>query len=57
MIVVKCFGILSPESFTNVVLRRPDGSEEKLGYNRSLRDHPEIYDNAVDVLRLTRKAP
>lgn len=29
------FGILSPESFTNVVLRRPDGSEEKLGYERS----------------------
>jgi hypothetical protein len=23
----------------------------QLGYNRSLRDHPEIYDNAVDVLR------
>lgn len=29
------FGTLSPESFTNVVLRRPDGSEEKLGYERS----------------------
>lgn len=29
------FGILSPESFTNVVLRRPDGEEEKLGYERS----------------------
>lgn len=23
----------------------------QLGYNRSLRDHPEVYDNAVDVVR------
>ena len=29
------FGILGPESFTNIILRQPDGSEEKLGYERS----------------------
>jgi type III restriction enzyme len=29
------FGILSAESFTNLVLKRSDGSEERLGYERS----------------------
>lgn len=29
------FGILTPESFTRLVLKRPDGTEERLGYERS----------------------
>lgn len=29
------FGMLTPESFTNILLKQPDGTEEKLGYERS----------------------
>ena len=29
------FGMLTPESFTNILLKQPDGAEEKLGYERS----------------------
>lgn len=29
------FGMLTPESFTNIVFKQPDGTEEKLGYERS----------------------
>lgn len=29
------FGILTPESFTKVVIERPDGGEEQFGYTRS----------------------
>lgn len=34
------FGVLTPESFTAVVVETPDGGEEKLGYERSA----EIYE-------------
>ena len=34
------FGTLSAESFTNLVLKRPDGSEERLGFERS----KQLYD-------------
>lgn len=34
------FGMLTPESFTNLILKRPDGNEEKLGYERS----KQVYD-------------
>ena len=29
------FGMLSPESFTRLILKKPDGSEERLGHERS----------------------
>ncbi len=49
-------GILSAvdkalESITNAKLYFGRG-ETDIGYNRSLNDHPELYDNAVDVLKV-----
>ena len=42
------FGIITPESFTKVVVARPDGSEERLGYERSR----QVYDHlrATDMV-------
>ncbi|MGI6217241.1 MAG: DEAD/DEAH box helicase family protein [Coriobacteriales bacterium] len=36
------FGVLSPESFTKLVLTMPDGSEEELGYERSRKVYEEL---------------
>lgn len=39
------FGVLSPESFTNVILHSKDGSEEKLGHDRS----KDVYQTLEDA--------
>ena len=49
------FGILSPESFTNVVLRRPDGSEEKLGYERSKKVYESLEQQGLVEGKGTKK--
>ncbi|MCH4083875.1 MAG: DEAD/DEAH box helicase family protein [Olsenella sp.] len=41
------FGVLSPESFTSLVLRGPDGGEEMLGHERSKRVYEKLEERGL----------
>lgn len=45
------FGVLTPESFTNLIIKTPEGNEEKCGYERS----KGIYDALVAADMVTPK--
>ena len=49
------FGILSPESFTNIILRQPNGSEEKLGYERSKKVYESLEQQGLVEGKGTKK--